>query len=229
MDLAAFQKAFREAFSERHRNAPTYAYWDPLVAGQVDSCPEIPGMLSIKKQQLLNLAYRFLNEDEAYLEVGTYMGKSLVSAMLANPLRPTYACDNFSLFPESSIETVMTNLARYGLQEGVTFYDRDFRAICNGECLPTPVGLYFYDGAHDEQSQYEAIKLAEPFLAEQACVIIDDWRCTPDSGSYAEAGTKRAIAESPHAWRMLYDLPARFNGDRAMWWNGVAVYSFFRA
>ena len=37
-----------------------------------------------------------------------------------------------------------------------------------------------------------------------------------------------AIAASPNRWTMLRNLPARFNGDRDQWWNGVAVFSFER-
>ncbi|OPX28569.1 MAG: hypothetical protein B1H08_05700, partial [Candidatus Omnitrophica bacterium 4484_171] len=94
--------------------------------------------------------------------------------------------------------------------------------------LPVPIGLYFYDAAHDEKNQYLAIKKVEPFLSKRALVIIDDWRFAEDSQSYAKAGTERAISESNNKWQLLYDLPARFNGDKKMWWNGVAVFKFNR-
>ncbi len=68
----------------------------------------------------------------------------------------------------------------------------------------------------------------ENFLADEAIVCVDDWRFAADSQSYAKAGTEKAIAESKNQWKLLYDLPARYNGDRALWWNGVAVFSFQR-
>ena len=88
--------------------------------------------------------------------------------------------------------------------------------------------MYFYDGAHDELSQYTAIKKIEPILSDEAIVIIDDWRHAQDSSSYAEAGTKRAIMESNFHWDIRWELPARHNGDVDMWWNGVAVLTFRR-
>jgi hypothetical protein len=100
--------------------------------------------------------------------------------------------------------------------------------VLNREKIPQPIGLYFYDGAHDEDSQYEGIRQAEPLLAGKALVIVDDWRFAEDSRSYAQRGTQRAIAESANEWQLLYELPARFNGDRALWWNGVAVLAFRR-
>lgn len=228
MQVQAFREAFWRQFG-KERNEPNYSYWDPLVAREVDLCPDVEGKLSIKKQQLLNLAFRFLAEGEAYLEVGTYHGKSLLSALLNNSVRPVYACDNFSEFDVNCLELTQRNLQRYGVRDRVTFYNCDFLTIFDRGKLPEPIGLYFYDGAHDFKSQYQAIKLVEPFLADEALVLVDDWRFAADSGSYAKAATQQAIHESSHHWRVMYELPARFNGDQAMWWNGVAVLSFERS
>ena len=104
-------------------------------------------------------------------------------------------------------------------------FDSDFRNIMSPKHILHPIGLYFYDGAHDFESQYQAIKLGEPLFSNEALVIVDDWRFAPDSQSYAKEGTLRAVAESNRAWTLLYELPARFNGDQAMWWNGVAVFA----
>ncbi len=228
MDVTKFRQAFWILFNGPQRNQPNQELWDPEVYRALDPCPDVEGKLSLKKQHLLNLAYRLLPENEAYLEVGTYHGKSLLSALIGNPLRPTYACDNFSEFDLNSLAITQKNLKNYSLAEAVTFYDCDFREIFISDRLPNPIGLYFYDGAHDEESQYMGIKLVEPFLADEALVIVDDWRFAPDSLSYAERGTLRAADESEHGWQLLYNLPARCNGDLAMWWNGVGVLAFQR-
>ena len=67
-----------------------------------DSLRDVEGMISVYKQYLLHLAYSLLGPDEAYLEVGTWQGKSLISAMLNNPPRITFACDNFSEWRHSN-------------------------------------------------------------------------------------------------------------------------------
>ncbi len=228
MDTTRFREAFWKHFKGAERNQPAYEHWDPIVSYQLDLCPDVEGMLSLKKQQLLNLAYSLLPEEEAYFEVGTYQGKSLLSAMLRNPERRVFACDNFSLFEGNSLQTTMANLERYHLRDKVTFYDMDFRDVYTKQHLPIPIGFYFYDGSHELDCQYDAIRLVEPFLADEALVVVDDWRQEIDSPSYARVGTLRAIGESKHFWKLLYELPARFNGDRAMWWNGVAVLVFQR-
>ncbi len=229
MHIDAFQDAFAKQFKGRLLNLPTYEYWDPIVCNRLDLCPDVEGKLSLKKQQLLNLAFRFLDEGEAYFEVGTYLGKSLLSAMIDNAPRPVFACDNFSQFSDNTYEALRANLAKYHFADRVTFFNCDFLEVYSKSRLTLPVGLYFYDGAHDDASQYEAIKRVEPFLANEALVLVDDWRLANDSGSYAKDATMRAVAESSATWELLYELPARFNGDRAMWWNGVGVLSFKRA
>jgi predicted O-methyltransferase YrrM len=202
-----------------------------------DPCPDVVGMASAKKLKLLNLAVRHLPRDgsECYFEVGTFQGKSLIAAGLGNNGRLLVACDNFSLFDNPSQpknkELLLNNLQRYNLQHQVRFFDEDFATSATEwqfRNLP-PIGVYFYDGAHDEESQYNGIRLVEPLLADSAIVIIDDWRHAMDSDSYAESGTRRALAQSKNNWRIDYILPAKFNGDKALWWNGVAVLSFKRA
>lgn len=228
MNIKTFRELFAQRFPGKTLNLPTYEHWDPLVSRRLDLCPDVKGMLSLKKQQLLNLAFGLLAPGEAYLEVGTYQGKSLLSAMLNNPSRPVFACDNFSQFEDNSFETARANLAKHGYLEQVTFYDCDFLEVYTRDRLPVPVGLYFYDGAHDYDSQYAAIARAEPFLANEALVLVDDWRFAEDSGSCAKEATLNAVRSSSAEWTLLYELPARFNGDRAMWWNGVGVLSYRR-
>ena len=207
-----------------------------LLLSSGDPCPDVIGMASPKKLQLLNKAVAFLPKDgsECYLEVGTFQGKSLIAALLDNPGVMAVACDDFSQFDDSvspkNLESLRKNIARYRLSEQVRYFNCDFRELLSSwqhHHFP-PVGVYFYDGAHDEQSQYLGIRLVESLLADQAVVIVDDWRYADDSQSYAEAGTKRAIGQSKNKWSLEHVLPARFNGDLEQWWNGVAVLSFQR-
>lgn len=235
MNTQGFLSAFQKTFSERQTFQPPTRlsrFW-PLPKFS-DPCPDVLGMASPKKLKLLNLAVSFLSPDngECYLEVGTYQGKSLIAALLGNDGRAAIACDNFSEFdtPDNpaNLTILKQNLSRYGMANNIRLYNEDFRSLFGrwkAENLPA-VGVYFYDGAHDEASQCDAIRTVEPLLADQALVIVDDWR--EESGSFAEAGTRRAIQQSPNGWSIRWVLPARYNGDLAMWWNGVAILEFKR-
>ena len=195
-----------------------------------DPCPDVSGLCAPKNQKLLQIAYSCLPENECYLEIGTASGKSLISAMLGNPPRQVVACDNFSHFEEfNSLVQLRENLVKYGLDQKVIFYDADFMDVLNKGKVSQPVGLYFYDAEHSFAGQDAGIKRAEHLLADESLVIVDDWRYAADSGSRAKAGTNEAIAESIHKWTMMYELPARRNGDLEMWWNGVGILGFQRS
>jgi hypothetical protein len=211
------------------RARPSFLYGNRLLGRLLDPCSSVVGFTSIKVQRLLALAVSCLAEGECYLEVGTYQGKTLVSALLGNPQTQAYACDNFSeAWRDNTPATLEANLRQFRLESRVKFFNADFHAVMNERNIHRPVGVYLYDAAHDLANQIDAIRLAEPILADPALVIVDDWRFESDSPSYAKAGTWSAIEESRNQWKLLYELPARWNGDRAMWWNGVAVFSFSR-
>ena len=229
MNILDFRKDFDRTFPVANRSRANRRYNYRFLRRWFDPCPAVQGMSSVKKLKLLRNAYSFLPPDECYLEIGTFVGKSLISAMVNNEPRTTYACDNFSQFNDVSSEKILLeNLRKYGLKDRVTFYNNDFRKILHPQFIKEPIGLYLYDGAHDFDSQYQAIKQAEHLLSDHALVIVDDWRFADDSHSYAKAGTLNAIEESVNKYELLYDLPARFNGDHATWWNGVAVFAFHR-
>jgi len=238
MDVDRFIKWFERTLATPQWSRPRT--WASLLRSSQkidDPCPDVVGMASSKKLKLLNLAVSILPNggQEAYLEVGTYLGKSLVAATLGNSGRLVVGCDNFSEFATGSANNnytvLQSNLAKYGLLDKIKFYDEDFQSLFQRwrtEGLP-PIGVYFYDGAHDEESQYRAIRYVEPLLADSALVIVDDWRWANDSRSYAETATRKAISESQYQWEICYILPARFNGDTEMWWNGVALLTFRRS
>jgi predicted O-methyltransferase YrrM len=229
MDLERFFAKFEHEFPAHTIARPNWLYRHKRTRRFFDPCPDVRGMTAMRNLKLLKLAYSCLGETEAYLEVGTRQGKTLIAAMLGNRPRRTIACDNFSEFglPDSS-ERLQRNLRSYGLIDRVEFHNADFRRVLTHEVIQDAVGVYFYDAAHDEESQYEGIRLGESLLADRALVVVDDWRVDRGSGFFAKEGTERALRESRNRWKLQYELPARKNRDHELWWNGVAVFSFER-
>lgn len=237
MDTQAFLRQIEPLTKSGARFARLRRLFERIgLMPSMDPCPAVAGMASPKKLKLLNLAGACLpsQRSECYVEVGTFQGKSLISALVGNPHALGVACDDFSLFDNPSepknFKALQENIRSHGLNDRVRFFNQDFRAFL--QAWPTlglpPAGVYFYDGAHDEESQYLGIELAEPILADEALVLVDDWRYAPDSDSRAESGTRRAMARSTHEWKLVLELPARWNGDRDLWWNGLAVLVFKR-
>lgn len=186
--------------------------------------PNIPGMASDVK---LNLLYHLGGIN--YLEVGAYLGKSAIAAMSSPHAERATLIDNFSQF-DGSLVKLIDNLGQYTDDKKIEIIEGDARQALTAlysrvELDPTKkYTVYHYDGAHDLQSQYEGIRLAEPLLADEAIVIVDDWRKAQDSNSYAEEGTLKAISESSRIWKPMFVFPARYNGDTEWGWNGFAVF-----
>ncbi len=214
MDTSAFCKKFETVFSVQELNEPTQTRFDPL--------PEVPGMTSPKVQRLIHLGVCCLPHDECYFEVGTLRGKTLISAALFNEDKHIVACDNFSEFQKDADEAFFAlkqNINQYcPPHQKIAFFPFDFRQVFRVGDINWPIGFYFYDGAHDYTSQFDAIVEAEARLASEALVVVDDW--LEDD---AKQGTMSAIKSSQRRWELVYELPSRFNGDIEMWWNGIGI------
>jgi predicted O-methyltransferase YrrM len=236
MNIDAFLTGLRPLLTVNRFSAFILRHREISWLGPVDPCPDVKGMASPRKLRMLNIAVSLLPADQSqcYCEIGTFIGKSLIGALINNPQRCAIACDNFSQFDSKenpqNHSILMRNLQKHGLAEQVRFHNGDFPQLFadwNARGFP-PIGVYFYDGAHDEENQFQGIRLAEQFLADEALVLVDDWRFDWDSGSYAKEGTLRAVGQSKNQWTLMHELPAKFNGDKALWWNGVGVLSFKR-
>ncbi len=219
MDVAKFAASFNATFM-------------PPQGKFSDLCPNVRGMTSPKVQRLLQLGVSCLPDDECYFEAGTYQGKTLIAAAQGNDSRIIFSCDNFSEFAQdqrAATELLQRNLRLYCSEEQSrriesNFHADDFRRVFGAGHVTYPIGFYFYDGAHKAASQRDAIVHAEEHLADAAVVVIDDWDFAP-----VRPATVAAVEESVHDWKLLYELPARFNGDRETWWNGVGILTFHRS
>jgi predicted O-methyltransferase YrrM len=219
MDLEAFQAALPELFDgDLRAGHPADRRFRAVLA-------DVPGMATENKLALLNLAAAYLEDGEAYLEVGSFKGLSLIGAMLGNPGRRFYAIENFlefNLDGERARPELEANLARWVEPGRLRLLEGDcFRLLRDEGRLEEPVGVYFYDGAHGRLPHYLALGVAEPWLADRALVVIDD-----TSWPIVSQATDRYLAAHP-GYRLLFDLAADHEED-PRWWNGVRVYAFER-
>lgn len=185
----------------------------------------VPGMATESKLALLSLAAAHLEPGEAYLEVGSFKGLSLIGAMLGNQHAPFYAIENFLEFNLDSGATrdeLLGNLDRWVDRERLRLLEGDcFRLLRRERLLEAPVGVYFYDGAHGRLPHYLALGVAEPWLADRALVVVDD-----ASWPMVARATERYLAAHP-GYELLFDLAAEREED-PRWWNGLRVYAFRR-
>ena len=132
---------------------------------------EIPGMSGRRYRRFINELVRSL-PDPAYLEVGSWAGSTLCSAISGNVLRAV-AIDNWSEFggPKDAFTHNVHNSITAGTQ--VLFIEGDFRAVDY-----TALGvfnIYLFDGPHEPIDHYDGIARALPALAPEFVFIVDDW------------------------------------------------------
>ena len=176
---------------------------------------EVENLASENVLALLNLAAACLGPDEAYVEIGVFHGASLIAAMLGNEERRFVAVDSFQL-RDGSPERVEANLARFGLRRPELLVGDAFELVRQGALEGTPVGVWYYDAAHDYDAQVEGLRMAEPFLVPGALLIADD----TDWDDVARA-MDDYLAGQPSARRLL-TIEGKERGF-PQWWEGMQV------
>jgi len=175
-------------------------------------------MTSENKLALLNLAARHLGPDETYLEIGAWVGCSILGAALGNAGR-FVTVDDFSEF--GGRDDFQRNLEAAGRTD-ITLVEGDSWAVLADPPFPGPVGVYFYDGGHTFAEQYRAFSRIEPMLADQALIVVDD-----TAWARVAAANRRYVRNRPE-YERVFRFESERNGD-PRWWNGIEVYAFRRA
>ena len=163
---------------------------------------------------LLNLAASCLAPDEIYVEVGVFHGASLVAAMLENEGR-FVGIDSFD-FRDGSLETVEQNLAHFGVGQPELLVGDVFELVPAGALGQARAGVWYYDALHTYEGQIEGMRIAEPWLAPGALLIVDD----TDWEQVARA-MDDYLADQPRATRIL-TIDGKDRGF-PQWWEGMQV------
>jgi predicted O-methyltransferase YrrM len=164
---------------------------------------------------LLNVAASLLEPGESYVEVGVYHGASLIASMLGNEGKHFVGIDSF-VFRDTSLESVEANLARFGLPRPEIVVGDAFELVPAGAVPERSVGVWYYDAAHDYDSQVRGLRIAEPLLVDGALMIVDDTDWTD-----VDRAMDDYLAEQPRARRIL-TLDGKSRGAPE-WWEGMQV------
>jgi len=180
---------------------------------------DVVSMTSPKIASLLNLACSLMDKNEIYLEVGCYRGGTLISALHGNNCEAV-AIDNYSQFTENASSlTLERHLLKYNLTERVHFHEMDFVDYFEDAIIP-PVGVYFYDGAHEFEPEYTGLVLGEPFLASHSLIFVDDINM---------GGVQSAVQAFKDRYyksiRRTLTFTSPANGD-SEWWNGLEILEY---
>ncbi|MEZ4373308.1 MAG: class I SAM-dependent methyltransferase [Polyangiaceae bacterium] len=198
---------------EQHRD---YAAAEALV--------DIEGLSSARVCRFLNDLVRNMAPEEHYLEVGTWKGRTLMSAAIDNPGRTCFACDKFRLVGRFTglgclaKQALYRNIERYQERSArVVFHHTTSARLFREQRIPPPIGVYFYDGDHSFAGTYHGIASVEPLLASRAVVLVDDWNDPVIRGATREALRAGTLD-------VLWERELEGDHTEVGWWNGLGVF-----
>jgi len=208
VDTAAFAAALPRSFDDFPRSQTPR---DPLFE---EILGKLGGLAKPNNLALLATATTLLPEGESYVELGSFKGASLVAASYGKQ-GDFVGIDDFSM-GEGGRALLEENLAAFGCGH-VTIIEGDaLETLRSGALAGRRVGIYYYDAGHSYEEQLDGLRLVEPYLADEALLIVDD-----TDWERVERAVRDYLAAQPRAEELL-----RLDGkDRGQpwWWEGVTV------
>jgi len=175
----------------------------------------LEGMSGTKTRHFYN---NLLNtEDARYLEIGTWKGSSVCSAMYGNKAK-VICIDNWSEFggPKSEF---LENFEKFKGNNDATFIESDCYEVDVSK-LPK-FNIYMYDGNHTNESHYKALIHYFSCLDDIFIFIVDDWNWSEVRGATMDSIKKLNL-------KVLYEKEITLPFDNSVipepnWWNGIYV------
>jgi hypothetical protein len=187
-------------------------------AGNPAGMPPVRGLSSAKVRRLLNWLCKL--EGANYLEIGTHTGSTLIPALWNNPHTIATCIDKWTCEGaqgDTHREHLEANLAKYLPGRHVNVIEDDMFTLDLGR-LVNGVNIFFYDGPHTREGQYQGFVRYNPVFADRFIALVDDW-------NWAEPReeTRRAFEDLRYQVEAFWELPATAPRDDARWWNGLYV------
>jgi len=160
-------------------------------------------------------------EDARYLEIGTWKGSSVCSAMCNNKAN-VICIDNWSEFGGPKNE-FLVNFEKFKGENDGTFIENDCYNV-DVSVLPK-FNIYMYDGNHTNDSHYKALLHYYNCLDDIFIFIVDDWNWND-----VRDGTINSIEKLN--LKILYEKEVRLTWDNShtpqplaadTWWNGIYI------
>jgi len=187
-------------------------------AGEPPDLPRMHGLSSDKVRRLLHWLCK--PEGANYLEIGTHTGSTLIPALWGNPHVQATCIDLWTCEGaqgDTHRHHLEANLAEHLPGREVNIIEDDMFTLDLGR-VPANVNVYFFDGPHTREGQYQAFARYDPVFADRFVALVDDW-------NWAEPReeTRRAFEDLGYRVEAEWELVARFTRDEEEWWNGLFV------
>ena len=179
------------------------------------------GMSGSRTRHFYNNILNF--EDARYLEIGTWKGSSVCSAMYENSALVT-CIDNWAEF-NGPKEEFLQNFNKFKGKNNASFIEQDCFTVDVSK-LPK-FNIYLYDGDHKQICHYKALTHYIDCMDKQFIFIVDDWnwKCVRD-------GTLNAIRDLNLKTKFYLQYkttsddthPQHGSEIQKLWHNGICVF-----
>jgi len=174
--------------------------------------PDVKGFTGQKVRWFLNSIVRRIST--SHLEVGCYVGATLISAMLDNCHCHAMGVEDFR-WPgcPNDKKDLHANLLKYKKRMGPTrLVEQDFFTFSWPDDWPRP-NTIFYDGTHTASAQHDAVLRCAKWTPLPFLFIVDDW-----NWDGPHKGTVSGIKEAG------FDRITLWSRSGKGWHNGVGIY-----
>lgn len=169
---------------------------------------KLTGGLGSKK--IWHLLNNLCDGKKSYLELGAFMGASLMASMYENNL-DAYTIDNWCLKPIKNHFLQNTKQLKFRL------FEQDAFTVNLSQIKP--IDVYFCDGEHTYEAQYKGLQYFLPVMKDEFVFVVDDWNNEP-----VRRGTEDAIADMNLKVLEFEERRNRLMKDKDGWWCGIAAY-----
>lgn len=182
-----------------------------------DHIKQMEGMTGIKTRHFYNNLLTI--DGSKYLEIGTWKGSSVCSAMCGNSSK-ILCIDNWSEFGGPKDE-FLRNFEKYIGNNEASYIESD----CFGIDI-TSIGkfnIYMYDGNHSYDSHYKSLTYFINSMEDEFILIVDDW-----NWEEVRSATNNSIRDLNLTTLWCKEIRLNENNetthDKDGWWNGIAVF-----
>lgn len=190
-------------------------------AGLPADLPIVAGLSSNKVRRLIHWLCKPAGTN--YLEIGTHRGSTFIPALWEN-LDTIGTC--IDIWDQShwalggaTREHFEANLDLHLPGREVNIIEHDMFTV-DLDLIPPNVNVYFFDGPHGREAQYQAFVYYDRMFANQFVALVDDW-----NNIEVKEETQRAFRDLRYTVEAEWKLPGleQNNRDEKRWWNGLYV------
>jgi precorrin-6B methylase 2 len=189
---------------------------------------QIFGMTTENIQFLINECVRITADSCVYLEIGTFLGSTIISAALYNSQARCISIDNFSQFrfkKNKNLAMLKENIQKFKDIRNIEFYCLDYKRAISHIFSKEPglkVDIYFYDGNHSYKDQLKGLNIILPHLSEKCIILIDDINWPLVQAATHDFLKQHNDFKSVFKITTSVNLPIAKKGADD-WWNGFEI------